>query len=189
MDKHNLYSYTDNNLLESKNTYFYTQYIGAEFISAWYQNRASVCSNSVDEVTVPDSKYGLELNSNLGKDILEYLYACVDADKDTDGLLALLAQRFEVSKRIYSQYTPELRATESANDQELSLYIRFGEVLDLAYEKSASLSQLNALIKLVDILVSVADQISAEMTPRFNRLRNAEKKHIESLIHKLQISI
>ena len=189
MDKQNYYLYTDNNLLENPNNYFYTNYNGLDFISAWYENRMSVNKYPGIEVSPPGSGYCTNLTSYATKDILEYLYASIDAGKSTQGILELFIQRFEVSKRIYNHYTDKFRATEGADYQQLSHYIRFAEVLDLSYKLSGLLSQLNSLIKVLDILVSVADQITADLSLRFYRLLNSEKEHVQSLITKLEIKV
>lgn len=65
-----------------------------------------------------------------------------------------LLQRFEVSKKVFSEYSLGLRKGEGADD-DLELYQRFALVLAVAYAKRKRLQYLSTLLKVNDLLLSV----------------------------------
>lgn len=74
-----------------------------------------------------------------------------------------LIQRFEVTKKLYTVYLPGFRKGEGAYD-DLSVYRCFALALVLAYRQSHNLKQLNALLKVNDLLISLLPR-AAESRP------------------------
>jgi len=65
-----------------------------------------------------------------------------------------LVQRFEVSKKLWSQYLAGFRKGRGS-DTDLNIYYRFALLLSLAYIRSGGLQYLNALLKVNDLLLSL----------------------------------
>jgi hypothetical protein len=138
------------------------------------------------QTTSEESEY--DLSNNKGNLVLDRLYSEVSSEKYSDEL-RLLVQRFEVSKRIYSEYDKDLRPININNYNDISLYIRFAEILNSAYEGSKELYYLNALLKVMDILFSEKSNLSSKEVGRLSRLVCGENKHISNLGKLLGIQI
>lgn len=82
----------------------------------------------------------------------------VRSDEDTDFWVARLVVRFEVTKRIWSRYEAGLRGGSGSND-DLRLYCLVALVFGLHHGHTGRLTDLNALLKMNDLLVSVAPRI------------------------------
>jgi hypothetical protein len=184
-DQSSLYNFTTTNLIESPNNYFYSNFLGIKFVDSWFQNRDPFINKyQVHGHTSQPQSYS-ELNSYSAEDILEFLYSSIVYGKSTKGLFELFIKRFEVTKRIYHNYTRELKASKGSQYENLNHYIRFGEILIYSYDFSKSLSELNALLKVLDILVSVSDNMTKDQLARFYRLIDFERKYIQSLMSNL----
>lgn len=70
-----------------------------------------------------------------------------------------LAQRFEVTKKIYERYKLGFRKGEGKSDC-LILYALFAMVLSICYYKNKNLKYLNTLLKINDTLISVIDKLT-----------------------------
>lgn len=123
-------------------------------------------------------------NDFSGYGVLERILKEIESPEESRMLLLLL-KRFEVTKRIYLRYKPDLRPVDSSEFRDLSLYLRWAEILGLAYEKFGHLFYLNAFIKVLDTLVSVKDDILAEGHGRFARCIMLEVEVVENLMNKV----
>ena len=99
-------------------------------------------------------------------------------NEEESRLLLLLIKRFEVTKRIYLRYKPDLRPIDSGEFRDLSLYLRWAEILGLAYEKFGRLLP-ERIYQGLDILISVKEDILAESHGRFARCIILELKWLK----------
>jgi hypothetical protein len=90
-----------------------------------------------------------------------------------------LLKRFEVTKRIWNSYADDWRGEPSSGYRNLDLYVRFGEVLDLAYSRTGSLVYLNALLKCVDTCTAMVEEVT--LKGRLARLIRSELDHVSRL--------
>lgn len=167
----------------SKNTYFYTAYSGKPFLDAWKSDRSKAIAGIEPDLVIPSSEPVSE-NDFSGYGVLERILKQVESSEESRMLLLLL-KRFEVTKRIYLHYKPDLRPFDSNEFRDLSLYLRWAEILGLAYEKFGHLFYLNAFIKVLDTLISVKEDILAEGHGRFARCIMLEVEVVENLMNKV----
>jgi hypothetical protein len=177
------YPYSEGNKLENKNTYFYTSYSGKPFLDAWKSDRSKAIAGMESALVIPAPEPVAE-NDFSGYGVLERILKQIESSEESRMLL-LLIKRFEVTKRIYLRYKPDLRPVDSSEFRDLSLYLRWAEILGLAYEKFGHLFYLNAFIKVLDTLISVREDILAEGHGRFARCIMLEVKVVENLMNKV----
>jgi len=77
-------------------------------------------------------------------------------------ILDQIVKRFEVSKRIHVIYTANFHPLEKENFHDLSLYVFAAEIFEKAYSCSKKLTYLNALLKCLDTLCAVSDQLLSD---------------------------
>jgi hypothetical protein len=171
------YPYATGDRLEDRNTYAYTPYLGRAFVDAWRRSREVALGElpppaSPDEATpVGESSTARELaalRSELGEG---RRYAEFD----------LLVRHFEVSKRIFGRYTEAWRPEGRDEYHELSLYLQFSELCDLAYASTGKLTYLNALLKCVDTVVALRDRLERPERARLAGLILVERSHVDRL--------
>jgi len=177
------YHYSEGDKLENKNTYFYTAFSGQPFLDAWKSNRITAIDGVTPAFVIPKSESVSE-NDFSGHGVLERILKKIENSEES-AMLLLLIKRFEVTKRVYLHYDSDLRPVDSSEFRELSLYLRFAEILGLAYEKFGHLFYLNAFIKVLDTLISVKDDILAEGQGRFARCIMQEMEVVEKLMKKV----
>ncbi len=194
------YDYARGDRLNDRNTYFYSTFCGARFLSEWEQSRQQAlqslpapCEHS------PRSETLLNLSGNgelEALSLLEYLKAALASSEtkqpeaasiQVQPWLDRLLQRFEVTKRIYTRYNLEFRAAGEHRYTDMALYAGFGEVMELAYKKTSKLQYLNALIKLLDTLISRSMDLSEDVGGRTARLILQEQEHVRDLANRAGI--
>jgi len=191
----NIYNFDKDNRLENRNTYFYVPFHGREFLDQWRASRAEVLSqselpgNSFDSdgaVSVGEPPYRTELllcslHSSLSKPGDENYKALSIIDK--------LLLRFEVTKRIYTEYDQDYRAYNRDSYYKLSLYLMFGELLVKALENTKKLTYLNGLLKLLDSLISIKQSLSEKEIQRLAWLCEQERIHVENVMSTVGIKL
>ena len=184
------YPYAQGDLLEQPNDYTYAPFHGQAFIDAWHQARQKV----LDELPAPRSApTAIDLKTTApagGYDtaglLEEVMIQCGDESTgEVSADLLRLVQRFEVSGRIHTHYSKQWRATEPGNFQELSLYVRFAEILDRYWVWSERLDLLNALIKCLDTLCPLCARLDTELQARLATLLVSECMHIDKLTRRV----
>ena len=175
------YPYSQGNRAEDRNTYFYTPYLGAPFLESWKLNRMEAIGRLEPASSAPAPE-PCNPDDHGGKAVLERIYAeTMSLSSHSSDTLLLLLKRFEVVKRIYAEYNDDLRPTDPKQFHDPSLYLRFAEILDLAYSQSKNLFFLNAFIKSLDILVSLQEEIAENDQGRLARCVRNEIQHVEEI--------
>ncbi|MGR3467959.1 MAG: hypothetical protein ACU0CI_08770 [Shimia sp.] len=144
------YPYTARNLLETRESYFYSALVGPAFFTAFQAVRDAAREGlPATPLPEPDPR---PLPPLMQAPLhLAPLLDALRADPQDDWL-DLLVHRFEVRKRLYACYAgPRLTRPEGAGDDPV-LYAR--AMLVLAGD-AARLDRVNAMLKLGDILCSV----------------------------------
>ena len=77
-----------------------------------------------------------------------------------------LVQRFEVTKKLFETYQPGF-AKGAGSHEVLLPYVLLAMCLSIFYDRSSNLKYMNALLKVNDTVVSVADRLSEEKTVGF----------------------
>ena len=184
------YTYASGNLLDNRNTYIYTKYHGDQFIMDWRQNRDAALAQLPAPITSPEASHVRALeeivtdNVYNTAEIMEALYANVsqhDLDQLSYRLLAELVKRFEVTKRIHNNYSSDWQAIDKAAYNSLRLYVRYGELMQAAYEFTKRLEYLNVFLKVLDTLVALLGKLTPDEEGRLASLLMAEQGFINEL--------
>ena len=172
-----VYHYASGNLLEERNTYFYSAYHGEKLLYDWQARRLGGCDSSIQtSASVLDAKTQTDHLINglilaLDKSPEEAATALSRVDR--------LVQRFEVTKRIFDGYDDSWRALDRKRYHNSVSYALFAVLLSKAYEKTASLTYINALLKCGDILnaIDLPPDVRAHLPDLFIK----ERRYVEEL--------
>lgn len=167
------YNYTRKNLLDNPERYFYSQFLGTEFLSSYFTIRQK---NLLDLVVDDDEQkfessyhkrkflepFAKEKNYNYVDDHINTndLFLKNLLEKKTDNfehIFERFIQKFEVSKKLNDQYLVKSLKPIGEN-RNILVYNLFGCMLIKYYNNTKNLRYLNSLIKLSDLLCSVKDK-------------------------------
>lgn len=187
------YPYAQGDLLSKPNTYFYAEYGGREFIDAWKAVRAKLAGKAVDPPNGRDERAALTGDRVETDLLLDHMYTAIRNDlmrePEIFRWLAQLVKKFEVTKRIHRAYGPGFRAVDPQDHQDAPRYLRLAEVFDAAYGAGGDLPFLNALLKVMDTLSTLADQLNENEKARLARLVGNEKRHVTEFAERLRLSL
>jgi len=181
------YPYSSSDKIEDRNTYFYSSYGGQAFLDAYFEMRLSVLGEQqARKAKFTGSKVPLGVTVNgvdtkaLLRSLTGMLYENCMNPKSWE-LVAKLIQRFEVSKRIYPEYDVNWRPLDSSAYTSLNLYLDFATLMEAAYGCRAGLPELNALLKVVDSLISVRHLLTPEQKGQLAWLIQKEFEFVMAL--------
>ncbi len=178
------YRYASGDLLEKRNTYFYTPYAGADFLCAWRRQRDEMAQSSVAGVS--DAPSPLRSTDMLLEAIAKALQVPAVPPSLVDAL-ARLIQRFEVSKRLHGEYGTNWRPVDPDDYRQPGRYLRFAEVLEMAWRHGLGLPTLNALLKCVDTLASLRHSLDAAQQRRLAMVIERERTHVTGLARSIGV--
>ena len=178
------YDYSQGNLLEERNTYFYTRYQGREFLHAWRESRSEALAALPSPIPAPSVPTGTRQGRKTGQ-ILDSIMSDLQAGRAHSQELLHLVQRFEVTKRVHGEYGDDWRAVDRGDYRDMGLYVRFAETAEHAYAGSGNLPFLNVLLKVIDTLVALRTELSDDEAARLATLILAERRHIDTLEGKI----
>lgn len=147
------YPYASGDLLENRNTYFYTPFGGQNFLRAWRDQRAAVLTARDTSQDTPDATD----DSTPVAQVLRRLKATMRASPLPAAdcvTLDRILQRFEVSKRLHDDYTAAWKPVDPTRYHGLERYLLLAEVLAQAATSGTDLRYLNGLLKCGDTLTS-----------------------------------
>jgi methionyl-tRNA formyltransferase len=178
-----VYSYAQGDLLESRNTYFYTPFLGKPFLEAWEAQRTGILSVMGTLETGPPSASARKPTDVL----LDTLHEAIRRDPGAGSwpTLERLLQRFEVTKRIHGEYNDHWRPCDPADYAFLPRYLRFAELLELAYGATNALPYLNGLLKCLDTLSALHAELHPDAKARLDDLIVKEREHVQELRQRL----
>ena len=189
------YSYTDGDKIASPNTYFYTEYNGQEFLNSYFGNRKSILRKMKDAVEPTFSENDIETDQSLIQTsiYLDYLYTSLQSQNHSRNVdifaeINLILKKFEVSKRIYDFYLPEFKKSDDSDFKNLNNYLKLASVLSRSYEITKKLNYLNGMLKVIDTLISVFNEMSELEKKNLAWLIRMEIDHVGKLTSKLRIS-
>lgn len=172
------YPYANGDLLEKRNTYFYSPFRGYGFLTAWVQQRDM--ARRTQTATSAQPQIDTQVDS-----MLNLLWQKFSDNQDTDIApwqeLDHLLQRFEVSKRLHGEYNDRWRPTNPDDYRNMERYVRFAEILNQAYRLRPKLQYLNGLLKCMDTLSALIPRLNALQKERLNRLVDHERFHIRAM--------
>ena len=178
------YPYDGVDRIKEPNTYFYTVYGGPAFLSAYSAARAAC---RAEDSSRRDSRLILKPSVGTAASLFARLLEEVNAAgryshrEEPGKSLAALVKRFEVTKRLYTDYGPDMKPLPGASFEDYGLYLAFAELLESAWSRWHRLSDLNALLKVMDTLSSVRKTLSPPERARLSRLARLEEEHVKIL--------
>ena len=179
-----VYQYASGNLLETRNTYFYSPFQGADFLHAWSEQR----DLALAELRAGSRHHEEDVPNTPTEALLESIAVALSGTRNRQEnflLLDRLVQRFEVTKRMHGEYNERWRPVDHSDYHNLALYVRFAEVLELAYRSTAVLPYLNALLKCLDTLTALRGSLKGGQQSRVSALIESERNHVKALVEKL----
>lgn len=185
MSRDFVYPYASGDLLENRNTYFYSEYLGERFMAAWRRQRAEAMARLEGSEAAGQPDPQPESPTDRLLETLLTDFTAAKASEQSRAQLDALLQRFEVTKRLHGEYNAGFRPADLADYRKMERYVRFGEVLDAAYGVTASLPYLNALMKCLDTLTALHLRLDAHQRKRVILLIGREAWYYERLASKL----
>lgn len=179
------YHFSDGDKFAHPNTYFYTAYGGTAFLDAWRASRDHAFAalppatrSAVERGELPAAApYSID---ELLPGILSVLEYGPDAERGAAlEKLSQLTRRYERTKRLHEAYAQGWAAQGA--ECSAAAYVTFAEALAAAYAQGHALTYLNALLKLLDQLVSVRQRLPEMLRGRLARVLLLEREHVEQL--------
>lgn len=184
------YPYSQGNRLEERNTYFYSQYHGMAFFTAWRASRQEAlaqlpAAGALQLPVTTEREQNAEDTATLLADLLN-----ADADApDKRHLAERLLQRFEVSKRLHRRYDNEFKAIADSGYDDLNLYLQFAALCLHQADQPGALPFLNGLLKVVDSLISIRTRLSPAQGAQLAWLIEAEHSWVARVAEQVKVEI
>lgn len=168
------YEYTAHNQFDSPHLYMYSSYHGSGFFNAYFFDREKRLTCYSDKLRLHD-KTKLDLMQLSKKITAEMCISNFSIDCEIELMLlqkgiinlfinerlmlaekwlALIIQRYEVTKKLYAKYLPGFRIGVGCY-RDVMRYVEFSFCLTLAYQATRNLQYLSTLLKVNDLLLSI----------------------------------
>lgn len=180
------YPYAQGALLERPHSYFYSAYGGAAFVQAWRADRAA-CHLELARTAQQTESACKGPTADCLRRWAEQLSTSGLSSAERQRIDALL-RNFEAKKRLFEDYYPGFNSRDRTDFQTICLYVRFAEVLVLAYQRWHALPYLNALLKCLDILCAERGRLAVSDRARVAAMIAAEATFVAALADKLGVT-
>lgn len=179
------YNYDHGNLLEDRHSYQYSKFQGLDFLKAWRKNR-DAARNELGLPTPPPSP--TEVYKPLAKPLKtaqrleEVMAGLIQGElEELKPELAIWVKKFEGSKRLFDEYDNTFKPLTINGFHNLDAYLRYAEIMELVYTINSDLPCLNVLLKVLDTLIALKNELSLNNQARLAWLIARESAHIESI--------
>ena len=199
------YPYARGDLLRKPNTYFYTKFVGIQFLKNWQVERECVQKRLNNNSTRGGS--GLQVGSlaEISQsyeeqqviDTRTLLISLIgefqggarpDTDQRLNQWLLRLVKKFETTKRIHEVYKENFLTADKTNFKNIELYLLLAEVFSLAYDAGRSLIFLNVYLKVIDTLCSQSEGLTTGQQGLLSNLIETEIRYITNLRMELEVT-
>ena len=187
-----LYPYASIKNLSMKINYSYSPFHGWSFIMAWKANRKTI----INKLKVESVEFSMQTKTKplffpcYSRQLISYLN-----DIKTDQMMSeqrqkiLMAQKllksYEVTKKLFSKYISDIQGVKKNSVSEIKEYIGLAAVFNTYYELTGEMPFLNGLLKVIDTLVALFDDIPDRYLAVFKWLLEREFNHIQKLAKKI----
>ncbi len=189
------YPYTDGDKIISPNTYFYTEYNGQKFLEAYLENREMIIALIKEAVEPLFGNNDIKIKESFIQTsvFLEKMNVSLQSHNHSTKTeifsdIDMILKKFEVSKKIYDFYLPEFKTSVDSDFKTLNNYLQFASILSRSYEITNKLNYLNGMLKVIDTLISVFNELSELEKKNLKWLILMELDHISKLNEKLGIT-
>lgn len=175
------YPYGRDDPLQHPANYSFSPFLGRDFLLAWEHNRRL----DIPSLPCPAIDPALAAGDPASTAVLTER-AMAEAECPSDhGPCWQLLRKFETTKRLYRRYGPDMIADKQSGCDDLSLYLRFAEAMDVAARATGRLQFVNVLLKVMDTLVALSARLDEDQLGRLARLAESERKHVDSIVTRL----
>lgn len=180
------YFYAEGNLIEKPHNYQYSEYYGMPLLLSWLQQRKAVKAELGQPEPPPKSSgsYPFKIEKIISSELLfDNIFQGLasnkhKSDNELKKYLKLLLKSFELTKRVYSEYDGQLKPVDKDTYKNIGHYLRLAELMVVAYKIDRDLTYLNALLKLVDILIAHRAELDYEFNSRLSWVIEKEIMHV-----------
>lgn len=187
-----LYGYATGDRLENRNTYFYSEFHGADFLPAWQSEREKALS-ALPEPRSPVVSAVEPIDRHCAQNMLRFWYSRLTSDRPPDDELLQsinkILRRFEVTKRIHRLYAEDFRPLDPSDYRTLAPYVRLAELVECLYTRTQWLGYLSVLLKLVDTLCSCRSDLSLDDAAHLAWLIVRERLHVHVLASRVGVNL
>ncbi len=176
------YPYATGDLVETPNTYFYSEYHGRAFVAAWRGERAARLAELPAPAPPPPAQ-SADPASRRSADLLE---RALGGDA---ALREAFVKKFEIHKRVHEGYDESFRALDKSARRSLPLYLRAADLFAAAHGESGELRHLNVYLKCLDTLCAEAAALPPDLAARLAWHLQQEQTYIDALMSAREISI
>ena len=188
------YSFTDEDKIMSPNTYFYTEFNGQEFLDEYFANRELIIELSKEALeplfVISDTQIKeslIQTSVFLEKTYLSLQSHHHSPNAEVFSEVDMILKKFEVSKRIYDFYLPKFKKSDESDFRTFHNYLHFARILSVSYGITKKLNYLNGMLKVIDSLISVFNELSEKEKKNLAWLAEKELNHIRELTINLGI--
>ncbi len=178
------YKYITENNLEDRQNYMYSEFCGAEFLQAYNNSRLSFI-RGIEKI--PD---GAELHDTR-KELSELKNSLNDArisgGKSWKDIIDVYVKKFEVSKRLFTEYNGKWKPTENASYEQFDIYMLLSECCLQVYRITECTKYFSCLLKIDDTLLSVINRMTHSEQKRLSWILEAEIEEYDKLAERLEV--
>ncbi len=171
------YEYITNNNLEDRQNYMYSEFGGVEFLKLYRLSREQYLKGLKES-----SREEIIANHDTRKDLNQVLrnLKCGDYNKTKD-VLNDYVKRFEVSKRLYTEYKQNWKVANNASYDNLDLYMLLADCCLESYKLSGCTKYFSCLLKIDDTLLSVSSSLTCLESEHLKEIVIKELEEFEKL--------
>lgn len=189
-----LYPFASRQILKNPKRYSRSKYWDKPFLEAWRVVRAEAeLENGCTAPNVVAPEKPVANGPVPTPRLLDFLFTAVSSDQplddETTRWIDALTKKFEVTKRVHGGYDEAFLAVDKEDHRDLLLYVRLAEVFEATYARTRKLPLLNALLKIMDTLCALRDDLRPEDRNRLSGLIGRERAHVESLAEQVGVRI
>lgn len=174
------YRYASGDLLENRNTYFYTSYEGQAFLQSWRQQRAAALAAACGTDSASAMPDDCAPVAGQLQHLKKQLAGASTSASDYQTLDRLL-QRFEVSKRLHDGYSSNWKPLDTSRYHGTERYLLLAEALCLAAASTGDLRYLNGLLKCVDTLTATGIATGRSGSARLKAVLEQERHLVDQV--------
>ncbi len=169
------YPYATGDLIETPNSYFYSEYHGRVFVAAWRGDRAAILARLPKAAPPPPARSA----DPASRQSVELLERALGSDAP---LSEAFVKKFEIHKRVHDGYDEAFRALDKSARRSLPLYLRAADLFAAIYQQSGALRHLNVYLKCLDTLCAEAEALPSDLAARLAWHLRREQCWIEALM-------
>lgn len=174
----NQYPYTKRNLLENKENYHYSKFLGKQLLNQYISSR----KNYIKYINDGNSDFKYIVDELINSDLNTTCHFLIDFIKsgENEEFVTVIQKKFEITKRVYDDYDLKNMRKISDDFSILNFILLSASLVDL-FKKTQFLGYLNSILKLNDIICSIPFSEIKKYYPIVNHVLKSEISFIEKI--------